>query len=102
MIATTSGYATALERSVLYPKWKLLSFNPVTDSWGAIIDGSYVQTPVNLTNYVQRIEYSFDRLQITLSEDAALLFHPDAGTYRTAIKQGRIIDRKSTRLNSSH
>ncbi len=91
MIATTSGYATALERSVLYPKWKLLSFNPVTDSWGAIIDGSYVQTPVNLTNYVQRIEYSFDRLQITLSEDAALLFHPDAGTYRTAIKQGRII-----------
>lgn len=91
MIATTSGYLTSLGRTVLYPKWKLLSFNEATDSWGAIIDGSYVQTPVNLTNYVQRIEYSFDRLQITLSDDASLLFHPDAGAYRTAIKPGRII-----------
>lgn len=91
MINASAPYNTYLERDVIYPKWKLLSFDPVADSWGTIIDGSYGQTPIDLTPYVMKIEYSFDRLQVTLSDEATLVFHPDAGTLRTSIGPGRII-----------
>lgn len=91
MIPTTQTYRTFLEREVLRPKWKLLSFNPTSDTWGDIIDGTYGQTPIDLTPYVMKIEYSFDKLQVTLSDESALAFHPDAGSLRNAIKSGRII-----------
>ncbi len=91
MITTSATYDSYLERDILFPKWKLLSFNPTTDTWGEIIEGTYAQTPIDLTAFVQKIEYTFDRLQITLSDNASLVFHPDSGTYRTAISAGRII-----------
>jgi hypothetical protein len=91
MIVASSGYVDKLNQEILFPKWKLLSFNPVTDTWAEIIDGTYGQTPVDLTPYVQRIEYNFDRLQVTLSDEAALVFHPDSGALRAAIAQNRII-----------
>jgi hypothetical protein len=91
MITASSAYMSYLDREIIYPKWKLLSFNPTTDTWGEIIEDSYAQTPVDLTPYVNKIEYSFDRLQITLSDEAALVFHPDAGSLRAAISSGRIL-----------
>lgn len=91
MIAASTLYTSFLERDVLRPKWKLLSFNPVTDTWGEIIDGTYGQTPVDLTPYVMKIEHNFDRIQVTLSDDASLAFHPDAGALRAALGPGRVI-----------
>lgn len=91
MISASATYTTYLDREVLYPKWKLLSFNPTSDTWGEIIEATYGQTPVDLTPYVMKIEYTFDRLSVTLSDEAALVFHPDAGALRAAIGPGRII-----------
>ena len=91
MITASPTYDTYLQRDVLFPKWKLLSFNQTSDSWAEIIQGTYGQTPVDLTPYVQRIEYSYDRLTVTLSDEAALVFHPDSGALRASIRQGRII-----------
>jgi hypothetical protein len=91
MIAASGAYVDKLTQGVMFPKWKLLSFDSTADTWSEIIGGTYGQTPVDLSPYVQRIEYSFDRLQVTLSDEAALIFHPDSGAQRTAIGQGRII-----------
>lgn len=91
MIASTSTYDAYLSREIIFPKWKLLSFESVTDTWGEIIDETYGQTPVDLTPYVMKIEYNFDRLQVTLSDEAALVFHPDSGSLRTALSSGRIV-----------
>lgn len=91
MIVASALYNSYIDREQIFPKWKLLSFNPVTDTWAKIIDGTYVQTPIDLTPYVTRIEYSFDRLQVTMADTPDLIFHPDGGVWATAIKQGRII-----------
>lgn len=91
MISTSTLYDSYLNREQIFPKWKLLSFNPVTDTWAKIIDGTYVQTPIDLTPYVTRIEYSFDRIQVMLADTGELTFHPDGGILAPAIRQGRII-----------
>ena len=91
MIVASSLYNSYLEREQIFPKWKLLSFNPTTDTWSEIIDGTYGQTPVDLTPYVSRIEYNFDRISVTLADTPDLVFHPDGGSLAAAIRQGRII-----------
>jgi len=91
MIDTTTTYDTYLARTQLFPKWKLYSYNPTTDTWAKIIDGTHVQTPTDLSGYVSRIDHSFDRMTITMYDEAGLLFHPDGGTLRTALQPGRII-----------
>lgn len=91
MITTTSTYESYLSRDQLFPKWKVLSFNAASDTWADIIQGTYGQTPVNLTEYVSRIEHSFDRMTITFADSSSLVFHPDGGSLRTSLAQGRII-----------
>lgn len=93
MIPASYAYNTNLARQQIFPKWKLLSFRLIDDidTWATIINGDYTQVPTDLTSYVTRIEYSFDRLQVTMSDTADLLFHPDAGPLRVCLKQGRII-----------
>jgi hypothetical protein len=91
MIQTTETYNGYLEREVLFPKWKILSFNPTTDTWAEIIAGTYGQTPVDLTPYVTRVDHSVDRCTISMEDGPDLLFHPDGGALRAAIQQGRII-----------
>lgn len=91
MIATSTTYASYLGREQLFPKWKLLSFNPATDTWAEIIAGTYGQTPVDLTEHVVKIDHTFDRLSITLADNSSLVFHPDGGVLRAALKQGRIV-----------
>jgi len=91
MITTTGTYADYLSREVIYPKWKVLSFNPTTDTWAKIIDGSYVQTPVDLTPFIVKLDHSVDKIGVQMVDGPDLLFHPDAGALRAAIQQGRII-----------
>jgi hypothetical protein len=91
MITVTENYNSYLAREIIYPKWKLLSFNPASDTWAEIISGTYGQTPVDLTEYVARIDHTFDRMQVTMQDDSSLVFHPDGGALRTALAQGRIV-----------
>lgn len=91
MITTSANYDSYLGREQIFPKWKLLSFSPDADSWAEIIEGTYGQTPVDLTSYVISIDYNFDRLTVNFSDTPDLLFHPDSGTLKAALKQGRII-----------
>lgn len=91
MIASTLSYDQYLERDIIYPKWKVLSFSPTADTWAEIIAGTYGQTPTDLTPYVQRVEHSLDRISVQMADSSDLLFHPDAGALRASIAQGRII-----------
>jgi hypothetical protein len=91
MIVASQTYIEHLSREIIYPKWKLLSFNPSTDTWAEIISGTYGQTPVELTEFVQKMEHSFDRLAVTMVDSSSLVFHPDGGALRAALAQGRII-----------
>lgn len=95
MIPSSAAYNAALAQVPLFPKYQVLSYNLNTndggDTWGAIIDGTYGQTPIDLTVYVSKVDYTFDRLSITLVDDSDLSFHPDAGVLRAAIKSGRAI-----------
>lgn len=92
MIVSTATYNAYLAREVLYPKFKVLSFAlSQTETWPEIITGTYSQTPVDLTPYIQAIEFSHESLRIQLADESALLFHPDAGALRAAIGPGRVI-----------
>lgn len=91
MITVSDLMDSAIDTDVQRPKYKLLSYDisqATGETWGAIISGSASQTPVNLTEYVDQIQWSYDRLTITLA-DSDLRFHPDNGDLRCAIAQGR-------------
>jgi hypothetical protein len=92
MIAASASYNSYLSREVLFPKFKLLSYAlSQAEPWSELIAGTYSQTPVDLTPYVQSIEFTHESLRIQLADEAALLFHPDAGALRTTIGPGRAI-----------
>ena len=91
MITTSELMDAAIDTDVQRPRYKLLSYDVTQatgDTWGAIIAGTALQTPVNLTEYVDQIQWSYDRLSVTLSDDS-LRFHPDNGDLRCSIKSGR-------------
>lgn len=91
MISTSAAFLAKLEAPVNFPKVKLLSFDPALDTWGEIIDGTYSQTPTDLTAYVQKMEWGYNQLSVQLADDSNLSFHPDGGVLRTKIRSGRII-----------
>lgn len=91
MINATDAMVDAIETDVQRPKWKLYSYDvsSVTgETWGEIISGSATQTPVDLTGYMDQINWSYDRLSVSLG-DPSLVFHPDNGSLRSALCTGR-------------
>jgi hypothetical protein len=91
MIIATPAMNAAIDTDVQRPKFKLLSYDisqATGDTWGAIIQGTAVQTPVDLTADVSQIQWSYDRLSVTLADDL-LLYHPDNGPSRCALSPGR-------------
>jgi hypothetical protein len=81
----------AIESNFHRPDFKLLSYDISSDTgetWGEIIDGSAVQTPVDLTNFVKNVRWSFDKLTFQVA-DELLRFHPDSGDLTVNIRQGR-------------
>ena len=91
MIVTTDAMTSKIEGLVQRPTFKLLSYDvsqATGETWGAIIDGSASQTPTDLTSYVTKIGWSYERLSVSLGDDAGV-FHPDGGAFRDAIKHGR-------------
>ena len=92
MIAASSAYNAYLGREVIFPKFKVLSYVlSQAEPWSELIAGTYSQTPVDLTPYIQAIEFSQDSLRIQMADEAALLFHPDGGALRATIGPGRAI-----------
>ena len=92
MIAASSAYNAYLGREVIFPKFKVLSYVlSQAEPWSELIAGTYSQTPVDLTPYIQSIEFSQDSLRIQMADEAALLFHPDGGALRATIGPGRAI-----------
>jgi len=92
MIAAGSTYNGYLGRDVIFPKFKVLSYAlSQAEPWSELIAGTYSQTPFDLTPYIQAIEFSHESLRIQLADEAALLFHPDAGSLRATIGPGRAI-----------
>lgn len=91
MIIATTAMDAAIDTLVQRPKFKLLSYDvsqATGDTWGAIIRGEALQTPVDLTAYASQIQWSYDRLSVTIADDNGL-FHPDNGANRCALKPGR-------------
>ena len=79
MIIATTTMDAAIDTVVQRPKFKLLSYDisqASGETWGAIISGTATQTPVDLTDDVSQIQWSYDRLTITLADDVGL-YHPD-------------------------
>ena len=91
MIIATTTMDAAIDTVVQRPKFKLLSYDisqASGETWGAIISGTATQTPVDLTDDVSQIQWSYDRLTITLADDVGL-YHPDNGSRRCEIGPGR-------------
>jgi hypothetical protein len=91
MIIATTAMDSAIDTDVQRPLFKLLSYDvsqATGDTWGAIINGTAVQTPVDLTDDVSQIQWSYDRLSVTLADDLGL-YHPDNGASRCLIGPGR-------------
>lgn len=93
MIPVTLNFATRLDRTIIYPLFKLYSYNLDTnnggDTWADIIAGTYSQTPVDLTSFVTTFNWSYDQLAVSMVDDGELSFHPDGGALRRTIQQGR-------------
>jgi hypothetical protein len=92
MISASGLYNSYLDREVIFPKFKVLSYALSQDEpWSELIGGTYSQTPFDLTPYIQTMEFSNDSLRIQLADDSALLFHPDGGALRATLAAGRAI-----------
>jgi len=91
MISTSPAMTTAIEALVHKPAFTVLSYDiscATGESWGSIIAGTAVQTPVDLTPWVSSVQWNYGQVTVTLSDDT-FLFHPDTGSLRDSIKQGR-------------
>lgn len=91
MITASPLMTTAIESGVHHPDFKILSYDISTDTgetWGAIIDGSAVQTPFDLTPYLSNVRWSYDKLTFSIA-DEILRYHPDTGDLAVNIRQGR-------------
>jgi len=91
MITTSESMNTAIDSAVQRPLYKLLSYDvsqATGETWGSIIDGTATQIPVDLTEFVDQILWSYSRLTITLADDS-LRFHPDTGDLRCIIGPNR-------------
>lgn len=91
MIAVSIEMDAAIESVVQRPAFKVLSYDISTatgETWGAIIDGTASQTPVDLTTAVEQIAWSYNRVSLSLA-DETLRFHPDTGDLSFAICSGR-------------
>lgn len=91
MIPVTDAMAAAIERVDQKPAFKLLSYDvscATGETWGSIINGTATQTPTDLTSYVQKVQWNYDRLNVTLIDDS-LVFSPDGGSLSSKIRQGR-------------
>lgn len=91
MINATDAMNTAIDSVVQRPLWKLYSYDVSSstgDTWGAIISGTALQTPVDLTEYIDQMQWSFDRLSVSLG-DPSFIFHPDTGASKVALCAGR-------------
>lgn len=91
MIIATTSMNAAIDTDVQRPKFKLLSYDvsqATGDTWGAILSGTAIQSPVDLTDDVSQIQWSYERLSVTLSDDLGL-YHPDNGASRCALSPGR-------------
>lgn len=83
--------ASKIESLVQRPTFKLLSYDisqATGETWGSIINETASQTPVDLSIYVSKIGWSFDKLAISIEDDSGV-FHPDGGLLRDSIKHGR-------------
>jgi hypothetical protein len=91
MIIATTAMDAAIDTVVQRPKFKLLSYDisqATGETWGAILSGASTQTPVDLTDDVSQMSWSYDRLAVTLADDVGL-YHPDNGSRRCDIGPGR-------------
>ena len=91
MILASPTMTTAIESGVHFPDFKILSYDISTDTgetWGSIIDGSSVQIPFDLTPYLGRVQWSYDKLTFVIA-DEILRYHPDTGDLAVNIRQGR-------------
>ncbi len=91
MIPASTTYTSYLTREVIYPKFKLLSYDLSLDTWSEIIAGTAGQTPTDLSGYVTSIDYTYDRLSVKLADTSDLHFHPDGGDLRGVLASGRAV-----------
>lgn len=91
MIPVSTTMKAAIEDGFHRPDFQLLSYDISSDTgetWGSIIDGSSVQTPVDLTVFAKNVKWSYDKLTFQIA-DEILRFHPDSGDLTVNILQGR-------------
>lgn len=91
MIPVSTTMQTAIESGFHKPDFQLLSYDISSntgETWGSIIDGTSVQVPFDLTQFVNNVKWSFDKLTFQIA-DELLRFHPDSGDLTSNILQGR-------------
>jgi len=93
MIEVSAAMQDALDAQVQRPIYALLSYD-VTQStgetWGSILSGTSTQVPVDLSAFVEQINWGYDQMTVTLT-DELFQFHPDTGALRCILAPGRAI-----------
>lgn len=80
----------AIDSLVKLPSYKVLAFDSKEDNFTAIINGTYTQTPLDLTPFCSDITWKPSQLSFTIQDESGD-FHPDSGQYKEFIKDGAII-----------
>lgn len=91
MIPVSNKMQNKIEALIQRPLFKILSYDitqATGETWGTIIRGNINQIPIDLTNIVSKITWSYDKLSISLADDTGS-FDPDFGISRFSISPGR-------------
>jgi hypothetical protein len=80
----------AIDSPVRLPDFKIYAFDNKLDDYTAIINGTYTQTPLDLTDFCSEISWKPSQLSFTLQDENGD-FHPDTGQYKEYMKDGAIL-----------
>jgi hypothetical protein len=90
MRTLTPSLQAAIDSPVRLPDYRLYAFDPSLDDYTAIILGTYTQTPLDLTEFCNNVNWSPAQIGFVLiDEDGS--FHPDSGQYKNYVQDGAII-----------
>jgi len=90
MRTLTPSLQDAIDSPVKLPDYRIYAFDQKLDSYTAIINGTYTQTPLDMTPFCSDITWKPAQLSFTL-QDPDGDFHPDTGQYKSFVKDGAII-----------
>jgi hypothetical protein len=80
----------ALNTGTYRPAFKVLAYDPGLDKMGEVVSGNALQTPLDLTPYIDTVNWTPGQIGFNLA-DPEMRFHPDMGEHRRHLQDGAII-----------